>query len=577
MKYTMLFRLGRYMYRYRWRMVLAIALTVSSNLLSLVGPLLSGYAIDAITPGKGLVAFDRVFFYVGLMIGFFILSSLLSYGLAIMMQSISQRVSMNMRQDVFDQLAKLPVKYFDQHQTGDLISRITYDIDTINTSLSNDIIQIFTSILTVVVSLVMMLLISPALVLVFVVTIPLSYWYTRFMAKRLRPLFKKRSGKLGALNGFVEEMVTGQKIIKAYRQEATMIQRFDQKNQEAVDAYFNTEYYGSTVGPSVNFINNISLALVSIFGALLFLSGGISLGNMSSFVLYSRKFSGPINELANIISELQSVAAAAERVFKLLDEAPEPEDQEAATVFDAPAGSVRFESVHFGYEKDQVIIDNFNLDVAPGSLVAIVGPTGAGKTTLTNLLMRFYDVTSGRILLDGVDIKTATRLSLRKSFAMVLQDTWLFGGTIYENIAYGHPGAQRETVIAAAKAARIHSFIESLPQGYDTMLDEDGLNISQGQKQLLTIARAMLMDASLLILDEATSNVDTATERLIQDAMRSLMKGKTCFVIAHRLSTIQDADVILVLQNGNIVEKGSHGDLLAAGGLYSDLYSAQFA
>lgn len=577
MKYTMLSRLGKYLIRYRWRMLLALALTVSSNLLSLIGPLLSGYAIDAITPGKGKVDFPVVYKYVGLMILFFVVSSALSYGLAIMMQSISQRVSMNMRQDVFDKLAQLPVRYFDQHQTGDLISRITYDIDTINTSLSNDIIQIFTSILTVLVSLVMMLLISPALVLVFVFTIPLSYWYTRFMAKRLRPLFKKRSGKLGALNGFVEEMVTGQKIIKAYRQEETMIGRFDEKNKEAVDAYYNTEYYGSTVGPSVNFINNISLALVSIFGALLFLSGGISLGNMSSFVLYSRKFSGPINELANIISELQSVAAAAERVFKLLDEAPEVEDVPDAHVFDSPEGHVAFNHVHFGYERDQVVIDDFSLEVQPGSLVAIVGKTGAGKTTLTNLLMRFYDPTSGSIQLDGIDITRATRLSLRKSFAMVLQDSWLFGGTIYENIAYGHPGATREAVVAAAKAARIHGYIEALPLGYDTVLDEDGLNISQGQKQLLTIARAMLMDASLLILDEATSNVDTATERLIQEAMRSLMKGKTCFVIAHRLSTIQDADTILVLQNGNVVEQGRHSDLLERGGVYADLYSAQFA
>lgn len=577
MKYTMLSRLGKYLFRYRWRMLLALALTVSSNLLSLIGPLLSGYAIDAITPGKGQVDFPVVYKYVGLMILFFIISSGLSYGLAILMQSISQRVSMNMRQDVFDKLAQLPVRYFDQHQTGDLISRITYDIDTINTSLSNDIIQIFTSILTVLVSLVMMLLISPALVLVFVFTIPLSYWYTRFMANRLRPLFKKRSGKLGALNGFVEEMVTGQKIIKAYRQEETMIGRFDEKNKEAVDAYYNTEYYGSTVGPSVNFINNISLALVSIFGALLYLSGGISLGNMSSFVLYSRKFSGPINELANIISELQSVAAAAERVFKLLDEAPEVADVPGAHVFESPEGHVAFHHVHFGYEKDQVVIDDFSLEVQPGSLVAIVGKTGAGKTTLTNLLMRFYDATSGSIKLDGIDITRATRLSLRKSFAMVLQDTWLFGGTIYENIAYGHPGATREAVVAAAKAARIHGYIEALPLGYDTVLDEDGLNISQGQKQLLTIARAMLMDASLLILDEATSNVDTATERLIQEAMRSLMKGKTCFVIAHRLSTIQDADTILVLQNGNVVEQGRHSDLLERGGVYADLYSAQFS
>lgn len=577
MKYTMLSRLSRYLYHYKWRMLLALTLTLSGNLLALFGPLLSGYAIDAITPGKGLVDFDRVYYFVGIMLLFFFISSGLSYGLELLMKSISQRVSMNMRQDVFDKLANLPIRYFDRHQTGDLISRVTYDIDTINTSLSNDIIQIFTSVLTVIFSLIMMLFISPRLVLVFAITIPLSYWYTRYMANRIRPLFKARSGKLGALNGYVEEMVSGQKVIKAYRQEETMIGRFDKKNEEAVQAYYNTEYYGGTVGPSVNFINNISLALVSIFGALLYLAGGLSLGNMSSFVLYSRKFSGPINELANIVSELQSVAAAAERVFKLLDEEPEVADVENAYEFDSPSGHVTFDEVSFGYEKNQVVIDGFSLDVQPGSLVAIVGPTGAGKTTLTNLIMRFYDPTKGTIRLDGVDITQASRLSLRRSFAMVLQDTWLFGGTMYENIAYGHKGATMEDVVAAAKAARIHSYIKSLPSGYDTVLDEDGLNISQGQKQLLTIARAMLMDASLLILDEATSNVDTATEKLIQEAMRRLMKGKTCFVIAHRLSTIQDADVILVLKNGAIVEQGQHEELLLRGGAYSDLYSAQFA
>lgn len=576
-KYAFLGRLWRYLYFFKWRLLLAIVLTLSSNMLSLVGPMLSGYAIDAITPGENAVNFDRVIYFCVLMGVFYVLSSVLGYCLAILMQSLSQRVSANMRRDVFKKLSELPVSYFDKHQTGDLISRITYDIDTINTSLSNDMIQILTSILTVVVSLGMMLFISPILVLVFVITIPLSYYYTRYMANKVRPLFKNRSGKLGALNGFVEEMITGQKVIKAYHQEDTMIGRFDVKNEDAVEAYFQAEYYSSTVGPSVNFINNISLALVSIFGAILFLLSRITLGNMSSFVLYSRKFSGPINEMANIISELQSVSAAAERVFRLLDEKPEIDDIPDAHHFEAVEGQVNFEHVHFGYEKDQIVIRDFNLEVAPGSLVAIVGPTGAGKTTLTNLLMRFYDPVSGRITLDGVDIRQATRLSLRKSFAMVLQDTWLFGGTIYENIAYGHPSATLEDVHRVAKAAKIHQYISQLPKGYDTPLDEDGINISQGQKQLLTIARAMLLDASLLILDEATSNVDTSTEKHIQAAMRQLMKGKTCFVIAHRLSTIQDADVILVVKDGNIVEKGQHQDLLTRGGHYSALYHAQFA
>jgi ATP-binding cassette subfamily B multidrug efflux pump len=575
-KYSFLLRLWQYLYHYKWRLLLAIILTLGSNILALVGPLLSGLAIDAITPGKDAVLFDKVIFYCGLMIFFYLVSSVLSYALALLMQSLSQHVSAHMRQDVFDKFSKLPVKYFDQHQTGDLISRITYDIDTINTSLSNDVIQILTSILTVLGSLIMMLIISPVLVTVFVITIPLSVYYTRYMAKQLRPRFKARSGKLGSLNGFVEEMISGQKVVKVYHQEETMITRFDEKNIDAVQAYYNADYYSSTVGPSINFINNISLSLVSVFGAILFLFNAISLGNLSSFVLYSRKFSGPINELANIMSELQSVSAAAERVFKLLDETEEVSDTSNAHEFSAVKGHVTFENITFGYDSNKPVIRKFSLDVSPGSLIAIVGPTGAGKTTLTNLLMRFYDPQEGCIKLDGINIKHATRKSLRSSFAMVLQDTWLFNASIYENIAYGRKNTTREEVIRVAKSAKIHGFIMQLPLGYDTILDESGINISQGQKQLLTIARAMLLNANLLILDEATSNVDTTTEKSIQLAMRELMYNKTCFVIAHRLSTIQEADHILVLHEGEIVEQGKHEDLLNRKGIYKDLYSAQF-
>lgn len=445
-----------------------------------------------------------------------------------------------------------------------------------NASLSNDLLQIAASVITVVGSLAMMLVISPVLVLVFAITIPMSVLFTRYMTRKVRPLFHKRSVKLGELNGFVEEIISGQKTTKAYHQEETMVSRFDVKNKEAVDAYYNADYYGSMTGPSVNFINNLSLAFISIFGALLFLFGGLTIGNLSSFVLYSRKFSGPINEMANIISELQSACAAAERVFRLIDEAPEPADAPDAKALDQVVGDVEMEHIHFGYEPQKTIIHDLSLHASPGSLVAIVGPTGAGKTTLINLLMRFYDPQSGEIRLDGNGIQSVTRKSLRLAYAMVLQDTWLFSGTIFENLAYGKKNARREDVEAAAKAARIHRYIMSLPKGYDTLLDDNGMNLSQGQKQLLTIARAMLLDAKMLILDEATSNVDTRTEIQIQAAMRTLMQDKTCFVIAHRLSTIQNADTILVVRDGDIVEQGKHEELMARQGFYAGLYNSQF-
>ncbi len=571
-----LLRLWSYLYYYKWMLLGGIVLTITSNLLALVGPALSGGAIDAINLGKGNVNFQEVFYYTGLMAVFYIVSAALSYALSLLMLHMSQKVVRKMRSDVFSKLMELPVGYFDQHLSGDIISRLSYDIDVINTSLSSDLVQICASVITVIGSLIMMIIISPPLVLVMLVMIPMSILYTKYMAGKTRPLFRKRSEKLGELNGFTEEMVSGQKTIKAYAREAVTLRKYDVCNTDAVDAYYNADYYGSIVGPTVNFINNISLSLVTIFGAILYLFGRMTLGNISSFVLYSRKFSGPINEAANIISELQSACAAAERVFRVLDEECEVRDIYGAEVLEHVQGDVAMEDVSFGYFKDKTIIRDLTLRAPKGSLTAIVGPTGAGKTTIINLLMRFYDVDSGKVYVDGKETREVTRESLRGAYAMVLQDTWVFQGTIFENIAYGKKDATMEEVVAAAKAARIHSYIKRLPEGYQTVLDEDGMNISKGQKQLLTIARAMLLDAKMLILDEATSNVDTRTEIQIQKAMRRLMADKTCFVIAHRLSTIQNADMILVIDHGNVAEQGTHEELMKKKGLYYQMYASQF-
>lgn len=576
-KTAILSRLLPYLLRYRLLLFVCILLTIGGNLLALAGPYVSGLAIDAMELGKGHVDFSSVWVYAVWMVVLYAVSAGLSYALTRLMIVISRRVVNTMRREVFNKLTELPVGYFDTNQTGDILSRISYDIDTINTSLSNDLVQVFASVVTVVGALAMMLSISPVLVLVFVVTVPLSFFLTKKITGFTRPLFRKRSAKLGELNGFVEEMISGQKTLRAYSQEENTIRKLDAQNESTVQAYYEADYYGSMVGPSVNFVNNLSLSLVSFFGAVLFLRGAISIGNISSFVLYSRKFSGPINEVANIIGELQSAFSAAERVFRLLDEEPEPADSPDAVDLKAVDGEVSLEHVNFGYTPDRQIIKDLSLQVPKGALIAIVGPTGAGKTTIINLLMRFYDVDSGEIRLDGRPVRDMTRRSLRLNYSMVLQDTWLFSGTVFENIAYGSETATREDVERVCRACGIHDYIMTLPEGYDTVLDDDGSNISKGQKQLMTIARAMLLDASLLILDEATSNVDTRTELRIQQAMRALMADKTCFVIAHRLSTIRNADMILVVRDGEIVERGTHDSLMESDTFYKQLYDAQFA
>lgn len=571
-------RLWKYLSPYKWLLALAAALSIGGNALALIGPKLSGFAIDAIEAVGG-VDFAGVFKYAGLMIAFYAASSVISYILANLMIRLSRKAVYSMRRDAFNTLASLPVSFFDTHQTGDVISVISYDIDTINSSLSSDLVQMIASVITVCGSFVMMLSISPHLILVFVVTIPISVLFTRFRSKRVRPLYRRRSKKLGELNGFIEEITSGLKTTKAYSREQVFIDRFDVKNDEAVEANYEADHFSCITGPTVTFINNLSLALISIFGALMYMAGGITLGNISSFVLYSRKFSGPINEFANIISDLQSALAAAERVLRLIDEKGEPADRPNAAVLgaDAPVrGDVRLDGVSFGYSEGQTVLNNVTFNAERGRVIAIVGPTGCGKTTIINLLMRFYDATTGEIRVDGSEVRDITRSSLRGSYTMVLQDTWLFHGTVFDNIAYGKKDVTREDVERAAKAARIHGYIMSLPDGYDTVLSDNGVNISKGQKQLLTIARAMLLDSPMLILDEATSNVDTQTERSIQDAMLKLMNGRTCFVIAHRLSTIRHADNIIVLSDGRIVEHGRHDELLAKRGAYYTMYHAQF-
>lgn len=569
-------RLWQYLRHFKLLIAVCAALMLGSNLLALAAPKISGQAVNAMQGGVGKVDFGTVFRCVGLMLFCYVSSAILSFILNRLMIYLSQRTVRAIRQDLFDNLVDLPIAYFDTHTTGDTVSRISYDIDTIGASLSTDLLQIVNSVVTVVGCFVMMVSISWQMSLLFCVAIPVTIKFAAYRNKRMRPLFAARSAALGALNGYSEEMISGMRTVKAYHREQTYIDKFQQFNKTAVDSYYEADYYGTALGPATNFISNVTLSFLGVLGALLYLWRVLALGDLSSFILYSRKFSGPINEAANIVSELQSALAAAERVFLVIDEPPEPADAPDAEVLNDVRGDVKIEDVQFGYSPEKIILRELDLVAPPGSLTAIVGPTGAGKTTIINLLMRFYDPQRGAIYVDGTEVRQVTRASLRLSYAMVLQDTWLFTGTVYDNIAYGRPGATRAQVEQAAKTARIHDFITHLPQGYDTVLTEDGTNISKGQKQLLTIARAMLLDSAMLILDEATSNVDTRTEMHIQAALRSLMQGRTCFVIAHRLSTIRGADNILVIDGGRVREQGNHEQLLAQGGLYAQLYRAQF-
>ena len=579
-------RLSRYVLAQWPLFILALALTLGANQLSLLGPKYSGAAIDAIELESG-VNFPAVWENITFMLGCYVISAILSYVLSVVMINLSQRIIYKMRRQVFEKLTTLPVNFFDTHATGDIISHLSYDIDVINSTLSHDVIQVMTSLYTVIGSLIFMWNISKPMILIFVLTVPVSILFTRYRSKVVRPLFRQRSKKYGELNGFAEEMLTGSRTISAYGRQEVISGRFNKINDEAMDAYYRADYHAALLFPTINFINNISLTLVAVIGGILYMYSQngtflatsvffITLGGVAQFVQYSRKFAGPINEFSNILHEFQSAFSAAERVFAILDEAPEKADATDAKDFTDVKGDVRLSDVTFGYTEDKVVLKNVFVNAGKGQTVAIVGPTGAGKTTIINLLMRFYDPQSGEILMDGIPSTELKRKDLRLAFTMVLQDTWLFRGTIYENIVYGREDATEEEVYAAAKKAKIASYIESLPDGYNTILSDDGVNISKGQKQLITIARAFLSKAPILILDEATSNVDSRTEIQIQTAMTELMKNKTCFIIAHRLSTIQNADTILVVKDGSIIEQGNHEELIKLGGFYHSLYHSQF-
>lgn len=531
---------------------------------------------DAIRDTNGEYDFEYIGYIVILLICMYLLSSTFMFVMQFVMSTVAQRTTYNMRKQVNNKLNLLPLKYFDARTHGEVLSRVTNDIDTIAQTLQQSITQLITSLVQIIGYIIMMLTIDPILTLIVLATLPLYIVATATLAKKSQKHFAAQQKALGQLSGHVEEMYTGHKIIKAFGREKDSIETFSGINKELYTAGYKAQFVSGVMFPVMNFISNLGYVIICVVGGIWITKNRLNIGDMVAFIQYSRSFTMPIVQTANIANIIQSTVACAERVFEILDEQEEIPDKEPSKVLEAPKGEVRFENVDFSYKETEPLIENMNLDVKQGSTIAIVGPTGAGKTTLVNLLMRFYEINKGKITVDGVDIRDFKRGDLRKMFGMVLQDTWLFNGTIRDNIAYGREGATEDEIRGAAKAAHADRFIRTLPEGYKTVLNEEASNISQGQKQLLTIARAILADPAILILDEATSSVDTRTEVLIQKAMANLMKGRTSFVIAHRLSTIRDAELILVMNHGSIIEMGNHKELLEKGGFYADLYNSQF-
>ncbi|MDT3324152.1 MAG: ABC transporter ATP-binding protein/permease [Bacillota bacterium] len=532
--------------------------------------------ITAIKETNGKYDFHYIGVIALILIGMYIISALFSLTMGLVMSGVSQKTVRDLRREVDEKLARLPLKYYDLHSHGDILSRVTNDVDTIATTLQQSLTQIITSVITIIGYIIMMLTISPVLTLIVIATMPLYIISISIIAKKSQKFFAVQQKEIGLLSGHVEEMYTGHKIVKAFGHEKDSIEEFEAINSRLKDAGWKAQFVSGIMYPLMNFISNLGYVGISIVGGLWITKSLLGLGDILAFIQYSRSFTMPIVQTANIANVIQSTIACAERVFQILDEEEELADSEDAVVIESPRGDVTFEHVDFRYTEDVPLIENMNIDVKQGHTIAIVGPTGAGKTTLVNLLMRFYEINAGKISIDGININDIKRSELRRMFGMVLQDTWLYNGTIRDNIAYSKEGATMEEVRLAAKAAHADHFIRTLPQGYDTVLNEEATNISQGQKQLLTIARAILADPAILILDEATSSVDTRTEVLIQKAMANLMNGRTSFVIAHRLSTIRDAELILVMNKGSIIEMGNHKELLSQGGFYADLYNSQF-